>query len=728
VVQGERAGPGKALPAAALRAKLVVACFLIVAAALAGAPHAAAQEADQGGAAAPALSLDLDVIAKRLDVARQQIQPSLGASTYTFSPQAIQNQPQGENAPLNQVLLQAPGVAQDSFGQLHVRGEHANLQFRINGVELPEGITVFGQTLETRLADSVSLITGALPAQYGFRTTGVIDIETKTGRIAPGCSVSLYGGMRDWVQPSAECGGEVGPIDYYVTGEYLHNNIGIENPAPTFNVIHDTTDQERGFAYVSGIIDRTTRLTAILGTQRSQYQIPNNPGQVPSLGLTADGISNFDSNLLNENQREITQYGIMTLQKHLDLIDFQVSTFSRYSSVFFTPDPLGDLLFNGLAQTAYRRDIASGVQGDGSYRVLPNHTLRAGFLIQGERSTFATNSSMLPIGADGMQTSDIPEAILDSGGKTGWLYGVYLQDEWTVVPRLTVNYGARFDVVDEFTHENQISPRFNTVWQPIDGTVLHAGYANYFSPPPFELVAPPSLALFANTSAAPAVTEDSTVKSERDQYFDVGATQLVLPGFKVGVDSYYQWATNLIDEGQFGAPIILTPFNYAHGIIKGVELTTSYDSGPWSIYGNFAANKAVGRDIVSGQFNFPPDELAYIADHYIHLDHDQTYSASAGISYLFWTNTRVSADLIYGSGLRASSDHPNSESLPDYHQVNLSIVQNIRTGLLKGFEARLDILNLFDEVYEIRNGTGVGVGAPQFGPRRTILAGLTKHF
>ncbi|HEU0217352.1 MAG TPA: TonB-dependent receptor, partial [Stellaceae bacterium] len=275
----------------------------------------------------------------------------------------------------------------------------------------------------------------------------------------------------------------------------------------------------------------------------------------------------------------------------------------------------------------------------------------------------------------------------------------------------------------------QLSPRVNLVWEPTDSTTVKLGYARYFTPPPFELVAPTDIALFANTSAAPAVTQDNVAKAERAHYFDIGATQIVLPGLKVGVDGYYKIATNLLDEGQFGAPIILTPFNYAKGWARGIELSMSYDVDNWSLYGNFAASQAEGKDINSAQFNFAPDELAYIAGHYIHLDHDQTYTASAGIAYTFRrTMTRISTDLIYGSGLRANGDHPNGNSLPDYHQVNLSIVQKIDTGWWKGAELRLDVLNLLDEVYEIRNGTGVGVGAPQFGPRRTLLAGLTQYF
>ena len=254
------------------------------------------------------VSLDLDVIAKQLDVARQQIQPSLGASVYTFSREAIENQPQGDNQPFNQVILQAPGVAQDSFGQLHVRGDHANLQFRINGVQLPEGINVFGQALETRLAQSVSLITGSLPAQYGFRTAGIIDIQTKTGTLDPGGSVSMYGGSHEWLQPSFEYGGRVGAVDYFFTGDYLHNGIGIENPTSSYHPEHDRTDQGRGFGYISGILDPTTRLSLIVGTSRSQFQIPNTPGQSPGLGLTVNGVSDFDSRNLDENQRQITHY------------------------------------------------------------------------------------------------------------------------------------------------------------------------------------------------------------------------------------------------------------------------------------------------------------------------------------------------------------------------------------------------------------------------------------
>ncbi len=673
------------------------------------------------------MSMDIDVVSKRLDAARQQIQPSLGATTYSFSPDALSNIPQGDNTPLNQVLLQAPGVAQDSFGQIHLRGEHANVQYRLNGVELPEGLSVFGQVLEERFARSLSLITGALPAQYGFQTAGVVDIQTKTGLTNPGLSVSMYGGSWNWLQPSMEYGGHTGPVDYFITVDGLHNDRGIENPTPSFNAIHDTTNQFHGLATVSGIIDPDTRLSLIVGGFAGSFQIPNNPGQ-STLGLNVNGITSFNSATLNETQTESTEFAVLSLQKHAGPVDVQVSLFNRTSSLHFSPDWVGDLLFNGIAQEASRQDVATGVQTDGSWRLDDQHTLRAGFLAQAEQASADTLSSVLPVDSSGAQTSTQPLGLVSNQYNTGFLYGMYLQDEWRLLPTVTVNYGARFDEVDEFTHENQISPRVNVVWKPSTDTTLHIGYARYFVPPPFESLSPVAIAQVQGTTAAPQVTQNDPVRAERSHYFDAGVSQVVIPGLTVGVDAYYKISHNLIDEGQFGAPIILTAFNYAQGIQTGVELTASYEHGPLSLYGNLAWSRAMGKDIDSAQFNFSAADLAFIQNNYIHLDHDQTWSGSAGAAYVFNPDsthpTRVSADLLVQSGLRAAGGAPNGIALPSYATANLSVVQRIDTRT----DVRLDILNVADTSYEIRNGTGVGVGAPQFGIRRTILAGVTHRF
>jgi outer membrane receptor protein involved in Fe transport len=677
------------------------------------------------------------VTAQRLAEARNGIQTQTGASTYTITSKDIENEPGGENTLLNQVILQAPGAAQDSFGQLHIRGEHNGLQYRLNGIIIPEGISVFGQTLDPRLADSVKLITGALPAEYGDRTAGIIDVQTKTGLFEPGGQVGVYGGSHSQITPSFDYGGSSGGFNYFVSGDYTTDTLGVESPDGSSDPLHDRTKQWHGFAFLQDILDQNSSVTAILGTSNDIFQIPNTRGLEPGgidgvVGLGPDGVlqangqTTFLSNDLDGRQREITHYGIFSYLRSQGDVDFQISAFGRYSSLFYTPGTdIGELLYNGIAQTAYKRDEAYGLQAESAWHAGESHTVRFGAVFQADDLVSNTSSLVLPVDGSGNQTSDVPLTILDNGRKHAWSYGLYIQDEWKVFPELTVNYGVRFDQFQAFDAENQISPRVNVVWTPTDTTTVHAGYSRYFSPPPIELIGTTDVALFNGTTAAAANPTDDTPKAERADYYDVGVSQKLSTELTVGLDSFYKSSHNLIDEGQFGAPIILTPFNYLTGRQYGLEFTGSYDRDNFASYINAAYERADGRDIVSSQFQFDPGDLGYIADHFIPLDHQQIVTVSAGASYL-WQGTRFSTDLLYGSGLRKDGATPNGLAVPGYVQVNLGLSRAFELAGAKGLTARFDVINLFDEKYEIRDGSGIGVGAPQWGARRGFFVGLSK--
>ena len=316
---------------------------------------------------------------EKFDEARRALIAPAGANSYQLTQQALEALPQGTNTPLDKALLQVPGVSQDSAtsGELHVRNEHANLQYRINGIMLPDGVGAFGQIIDTGIVGSLALITGALPAQYGLRTAGVLDIQTKTDAFNNSGSVSVYGGSHGNITTSAEYGGTVGQTQYYVSGRYFGSSVGIENPTPAYNAIHDNTSQEKGFLYLSTVLDPTSRLTLMSGISNGAYQIPNNPGQTPQ--FTPFGITSFDSALLNERQQEFNQFNVLAYQKSIEGFDFQLSYFNRYSSLHFMPDPIGDLVFNGVASDVYRQSFINGIQEDTSYRIGFAHTLKFGF-------------------------------------------------------------------------------------------------------------------------------------------------------------------------------------------------------------------------------------------------------------------------------------------------------------------------------------------------------------
>ncbi len=666
-------------------------------------------------------AIDLKVTAQRLDKARNGLSPETGSSTYRFTQQSINQLPQSENTPFNQVLLQAPGVAQDSLGQIHIRGEHANIQYRINGIELPEGLTGFGQALNPRFANTINLATGALPAQYGFRTSGIVDIHTKNGAIDQGGSVQMYGGQNATYEPSFELGGTSGALSYFATGDYFGSDRGIEPPTAGPTAIHDHTDQGTGFFYLSYFLNPTTRIGLISGVNINSFQIPQAKGGMPQFMLT--GYSNFPSQNIAEGQFEQTYYNVLALQGTLaEQFDYQLAAFSRYSTIDFSPDFAGDLLYTGLSSHVFRSSFANGLQSDNAYRLNDQHTIRGGFYWSGEPVTIDNHAFVFP--ADPMtemQTSDVPTFVVDDTNKTTWLYGAYVQDEWKPFAPLTINGGIRYDLVDGFTHSDQFSPRIGAVYDLPTKTILHAGYARYFTPPPSELVAAADVMKFQGTTAQPEIQENTPPRSERAHYFDVGVIQGLIPGASVGIDSYYKYSDYVLDEGQFSSALIFTPFNYRYGRQYGVEATASYTAGNLNAYANFAYSVAQGERVISSQFTFDQDEFDFINNHFVFLDHDQTFTSSGGASYA-WNGFGFRFDYLYGSGLR--SGFANTGNLPFYIQANAGISKRVNVPYLGWAEVRLDCVNVFDHTYEIRNGTGIGVGATQFGPRRTFLGGI----
>jgi outer membrane receptor protein involved in Fe transport len=696
-----------------------------------------AESANVDIALASETALSLRVVTTRINSQPNGVTET-GTSMYSLNQHEITALPQGQNTPINQVLLQMPGVVQDDEAQVHVDGEHEDLQWRVNGVMMPmDSFTGFGQIFNSFFVRRVSLLDGVLPVTYGYRDAGVLDMVTKDGCSNPGGNVGFYGGQRETLQPSFEYGACDGPFSAYYTGTFLHSNLAFSSATPGPVPIHNITNQGQGFGYFTWELNPLNKLSFTTGVSVNNSDYPATVGLPLAYNLA--GVSrcstnappicppvNYPSTAISENLDQDYYFGILALTGVFGpQVNYQVAYTGAYSTINFHPDPIGDLLYQGVASESYRSEFDNTLQTDISrvfnWPGLGSHNIGTGFYlgyygVQQDDTTLA-----FPATPSLLQTSTTPVSIVLNQNNINMLYGVYLQDIWTINEQLTLTYGLRWDGVSGIINNNMVSPRINLLYQPTKDTALYAGFARYFQTPDFQTVSEGAFEAFKGTTAAvsPGGTQPYP---EKDYYWDVGLLHHFGEHLTVTERGYFRLSQDLIDLGQFGFVPIFVPFNYAHGRIYGSEFGATYNWEKLTVRGNFTYSSAQGNDVVSGQYNFAPGELAYIKDHYIFLDHSQQYTASGGITYN-WRKWLFSMDGIYGSGLR--SGFANTDELGENFQIDLAAEKGWEVPNLGDVKTRVVLINATDNINELRNGTGVGIFAAGYGPRRAVYGGIT---
>ena len=686
-----------------------------------------ATPATSPAAAGSASSEPVVVTGSELEENRLQISLEAGTSTYTINDQQIDTIAQGENTSFNKVLTRVPGVSDDTYGAIHFRNEDPYYRYYINGTLLPSGINGFSQDIYTRSVASLTVKVGALSAEYPEGNYGLVDIRTKTGASLSGGTATFYGGSYTTLQPSFSFGASSQGTDVYFSGSYLHDALGLENPTPRTSAIHDDTDQYRGLAYLSHQFQNSGRLSLIFSGASADYEIPNTPGQVPAFDFSETNLAGarINSSKLNETQNEQTYWGIISYQQTVGDFSFQLSQVNRWSTVAFDPDIRGDLFFSGVAARVREFIITNGIQADLTYQWGDAHVVRAGVVADTQRAGANNNSFVYVIDPITGNPVGNPIEIDDQHSKRVYDYGVYLQDQWQLSEKVTLNYGLRFEGVQAYTHDNALCPRLNIVYQLDKDTAIHAGYARYFDPPQLLTVTPGTVRRFDGTTNASDQDTNDPVKVEKSHYFDAGIDREITRGFKVGLDTYYKIAKDQIDDGQFGAANISTPYNYREASMYGAELSADYIRGPLSAFLNFSVSDSWAKGIVSSQFEFDADELAAIKRESVRLDQQQFYTASAGVAYR-WMDSVFHLDALYGDGIRGG--FINKSKLQHYYPVNLGVEHHFKLHSGGDLAIRFDVTNLFDQVYVLNDGTGIGEGAVKYGHRRALYGGISYSF
>ncbi len=649
-----------------------------------------------------------------------------GANKYTVTAQDIANLPRGDDTTLTDVLVQMPGVAIDQNQQIHIRNtEGPQFQYQINGVMVPLDINTnppFVSMINPMFIKQLSLLDGILPSRYSYATGGVVNIETKDGCEQPGGSVSMYGGQRNTIQPSFQYGGCEGNFGYYVSALYSQSNTAFSSATPAPDAIHDHTNQGQGFGFFTYDLTPTTRLSLLTSAAASDNQLPNQANLTPQFQLT--GVTIQPSADINSHLNFRDYLGILALNgAPAPGLTYQLAYSAHYISQKFEPDDTGELLYQGVASTAFHSDLDNTIEGDLTYKLGDSHTIGAGCYL-GEYGVEADDDSLVfKLDPDGSQAGPpfAPVRVINNANAINLLSGLYADDTWQITEKVRANFGLRWDRLSGFTSRNQVDPTINLVYLPRPDTTLHGGFARYMQVPSFQGISPGAPAAFAGTTGE-AGTGTVNPETEDDYEWDVGIVHQLTPHITVSEDSFYEYTKHYLDTGQFGVVPIFAPFNYKHGYIWGTETAITYNAKDLSIHGSATIGRNMQKGVATGQFNFDPDELAYINRHYIVLDHQPLYGASGGITYN-WKPYAFSLDALYSSGLRGG--FADLESLPHVVQADLSGQRSFKIPHLGEVINRITLLNIFDRTNLIRPAEGIGIFQAAYGPRITVYDTIT---
>ncbi len=649
-----------------------------------------------------------------------------GANDYTVGAPQIDSLPGGASTALTDVLARMPGVAIDQNQQIHIRNtEGPQFQYQINGALVPLDINTnppFLSMINPAFIQQLDLLDGILPARYSYATGGVVEIATKDGCSQPGGSLAILGGQRDTIQPSVQYGGCSGKLSYYVSSLYSHGNTAFSSATPGPTPIHDLADQGQAFGFFTYQLDPSTKLSLVASTAASDNQLPNVPNLPPAFALAGAGSvqsANIDSHLdFRDYLVSVSLRGALGQN-----VNYQVAYTIHSIDQTFKPDNAGELVFQGVASTASHDDVDNTLQGDLTYH-LGRHTLGTGFYLGTYRVAADDSSLAFPADAGGNQTSAVPVHIGDRTGATNVVSGLYLDDLWQIDDRLRANLGLRWDDLTGFTDRNQLDPTANLTYLLTPSTTLHAGFARYLQVPSFLGIPPNASVVFAGTTASgpPGVSNPLT---EDDYEWDAGVVHHPTPHLTLSFDGFYENTHHYLDTGQFGEVPIFAPFNYGHGYIWGAEMAFGYKADNLSAYTNVTLGRNSQIGVVTGQFNFDPDELAFIQSHHIPLDHQPLVGIAAGATYDRRPYS-FGLDAIYSSGLVGG--FADQQPLPPVFQVNANAQRTFRIPGLGQLTDRLIFLNLFDRVNLIRPAEGIGIFQSAYGPRFTILNLLTIPF
>ena len=677
-----------------------------------------------GAAGGDVASVDFRLVPAAVNLTAVTVTASVPIAVDTRTGNQVFQQNEYHGAPTNttsQILqLSIAGAARAPTGEVHIRGQHAEYTYYVDGVPVPSGISgSLNELFDPQVVNQINFETGGWDAQYGNKNAAIVNVTTKIPAGGFHGDLGSYFGTYDANTTTTDRGfnGQSlsmstnnGPWGFFFSGARQFSGMRREPVIldPTTDKVENFHNQGTdyfGFGKIQFTPSTHDVLSLDLSSSRTRFQVP-----FDTSGNTINDDHQTDVNsFANLGWRH--QFGTTSQSENSDLF---AALFYRHGALDYVPGQQDTPQFvffpdpNSYNLAENRQFNTIGAKLD--YTIHPSHDLE--FKVGTQSSTTNGHEDFVTTDASGNHGPS------SNSGLKGWDAGFYAQTAYSPIEQFELRTGVRYDAHNApfAGTQSQVSPRIRLNFFPSPSTTLYAYYGRLFMPTNVE-------DLRAITSVAQGGTAALPTLPERDNFYELGAVQRLPGGINLKLSGYRKDSKPGIDDNTVPGSAIVTSVNIAHVQITGVESVVEFrPQGPLTGYLNVALNHAYGQGPITGGF-FPEDTPQGFFD----LDHDQRLSVVGSATYslnrLYFSGTGI-----YGSGLTNGADPASCNcsfgtSLFDFNKgihVAPSTVFNFSAGysLVAGasvLHPELYIENVFNKRYLLKGAffSGASVGRPR---------------
>jgi len=601
--------------------------------------------------------------------------PQFQTSTYHGAPTSL---------PSTIIQQSLPGAVQAPTGEVHIRGQHAEYSYDVDGLPVPEtqseGMT---ELFDPRVVDHISFLVGDLPAEYSD-ALAIIDVRTKIPATPFNASASAYDGSFNSSGQSLSLNAHTGNFAYFFAGSRKITDRRIDTPLP--DIFHDHGEDIFGLGKVQYIFSPNDILALDLDQSSSSFQIPYDSTGGITLDDNQKETDGFQNLIYRHGFEDDGNTGVFffALTHRQGTLDYNPGS-NDVPSFYFS----GDTAAYNIKEN--RRFDVYGAKTDLSLPQGDEVSLKFGssyYYTKGNEdfSSFDKNSldSLGPQSIENLQ---------------GYDFGAYAQTAYQPLPIFQIDAGVRYDLhfANGIGSESQVSPKVKLTFLPDVSTNVYVYYGRLFVPVLVEQLR--EITGFAGTAQTPT-------KAVHGDYFEAGVSEAFTSSFSAKLVGYYTRESPGMDDNTIPGTNIETAVNIQNIFVRGVELGLDYHpEGPLTGYFNLAVSHAQGDGTTSGGFlpALPPTTA-------FDLDHDQRITYSIGTNY---NQNNYFASLIgsYGSGL--TNGETNGHVTPHFI-LDGSIGKTFRLGSIS-IKPEFYVNNILNHQYLLKGSffSGASWGTPR---------------